>query len=115
MSNDKNELRKCLRSYKIDFGVLCKTPCSKEETKEYKQILKEGGSLPEGVFAVEYLNGSLPDEFYTVTPAGLDDAEIKEYLMYKKLSMLKTVKNCLVFLAGLAAFYLFLFLISMLF
>lgn len=115
MSNDKNDLRKILRSYKIDFGVLCKTPCSKEDSAKYKQILKEGGSLPEGVYAVEYLNGSLPDEFYTVTPAGLEDAEIKEYLMYKKLSMLKTVKNCLVFLAGLAAFYFFLFLISMLF
>ena len=115
MSNVKTDLKKSLRSYKIDFGILKKISCSKEETKEYKKILKEGGSLPEGIFAVEYLNGADPDEFYTVSPADLTDAEINEYLMYKKLSMLKTVKNCLVFLAGLAAFYFFLFLISMLY
>lgn len=105
-------LRDELRSYKFEFDLLQKIPCSKQENKNYENLLKTGGILPDGVFAYVYENGNVSTtEFYTVYETDLTEAEITEYLTYKKLSLIKTIKNCILFFTiltviGLIAYFL---------
>lgn len=118
MAREKIDLRNKLRSYKFEFDLLQKIPCSKQENNEYQKLLKTGGSLPEGVFAYVYDDGEASTtEFYTIYETDLSEQEIMEYLTYKKLSLLKTIKNCVLFftiliIIGMIA-YLLMFLSSM--
>ena len=98
MQKEKINLRDELRSYKFEFDLLQKIPCSKQENREYQKILKEGGVLPEGVFAYVYDSGETSKtEFYTIYETDLTESEITEYLTYKKLSLIRTIKNCVMF------------------
>lgn len=84
---------------KFELDLLQKIPCSKQDNKKYEKLLKDGGVLPEGVFAYGYDTGDTSTtEFYTVYETDLNESEIAEYLTYKKLSMLSTIKNCIVVL-----------------
>ncbi len=103
MAKDIVNLREKLRDHKFEFGLLQKIPCTKQENTEYKQILKDGGTLPEGVHASVYET----DEFYKIHEADLTEAEISEYLTYKQLSLIKTIKNCVVFFTVLTVIGLF--------
>lgn len=75
--------------------------------------MKEGKTLPKDVFSYTYQTGETSTtDFYTVYEADLSEAEIAEYLTYKKLSLLITIKNCAVFFTilaviGIAAYFLF--------
>ena len=116
MENERIDLRKELRDYKMEFDLLQKTPCTTEENEKYEKLLKSGGTLPDGVFAYTYGGEESTSEFYTVYEADLTEAEIQEYLTYKQLSMIKTIKNCVLFftvltiLGMIAAFLLSMFL-----
>lgn len=77
MAKEKINLRNELRLYKFDFDLLQKIPCSKKDNKKYEKLLKDGGVLPEGVFAYGYESGDASTtEFYTVYEADLTEAEI---------------------------------------
>lgn len=107
MAKEKINLRNELRLYKFDFDLLQKIPCSKQENKKYQKIIKDGGVLPEGVFAYGYDTGdSSTTEFYTVYETDLTEAEIAEYLTYKKLSMLRTIQNCMMLLTVSSIIYM---------
>ena len=107
MAKEKINLRNELRLYKFDFDLLQKIPCSKKDNKKYEKILKDGGVLPEGVFAYGYETGDASTtEFYTVYEADLTEAEIVEYLTYKKLSILKTIQNCILVLTVSSIIYM---------
>ena len=94
MAKEKIYLRDELRLYKFDFDLLQKIPCSKQENKKYQKLLKEGGVLPEGIFAYGHGTDNVSTtEFYTVYETDLTESEIAEYLTYQKLSMLRTIKN----------------------
>ena len=119
MAKQKIDLRDELRSYKFEFDVLQKIPCTKQENKEYAKLLKEGASLPEGVFAYTYEGEASPTEFYTVYEPDLTEAEIREYLAYDQASSIRTIKNCVIFFTIIAviiltvlALYLFLLVIN---
>lgn len=106
MAKEKINLRNELRLYKFDFDLLQKIPCSKKDNKKYEKLLKDGGVLPEGVFAYGYETGDASTtEFYTVYEADLTEAEIVEYLTYKKLSMLRTIQNCILVLTVSSIIY----------
>lgn len=112
-------LRDELKRYKNQFGLLQRIPCTKEENKEYHEILKNGGVLPEGIYPyLNYLNESdnntIPFEFYTVLDTDLTESEIEEYLTYKKLDLIKTIKNCVVFFTTLAVIGLIVWFFTML-
>lgn len=110
MAKEIVNLKKELRSYKYEFNLLQRIPCSKQENKEYQKLLKEGGTLPEGVLAYVYDGQPSTSEFYTVHEEDLTDAEIAEYLTYKQLSLIKTIKNCVMFftvltIIGMVAYF----------
>ena len=98
MANEKKDLRKELQNFKYDFDILQKIPCTEKDNKEYKQLVKAGKALPKDIYPFGHDAGTPSDsEFYKLYAADLSDAELAEYLTYKKLSMLKTIKNCLLF------------------
>lgn len=75
--------------------------------KKYQKLLKDGGVLPEGVFAYGYDSGETSTtEFYTIYETDLNELEISEYLTYKKLSMLRTIKNCMMVLTVSSIIYM---------
>ena len=107
MAKEMINLRNELRLYKFDFDLLQKIPCSKKDNKKYEKLLKDGGVLPEGVFAYGYETGDASTtEFYTVYEADLTEAEIVEYLTYKKLSILRTIQNCILVLTVSSIIYM---------
>ena len=98
MAREKINLRDELRAHKFEFDLLQKIPCTKQENKEYAKLLKDGGTLPEGVFAYVYVDGETStNEFYTIYETDLTESEIQEYLTYKQLSLIRTIKNCVMF------------------
>ena len=114
MAKEKINLREELRAYKCEFDLLQKVPCSKQENKEYEKLLKNGGTLPEGVFAYDYINGETStSEFYTLYEEDLTETEKVEYLTYVKLRLLKTIKNCAVFFTVLTIIGIVVTLIAM--
>ncbi len=109
MAKEKIKLRDVLNSYKFAYDVMQKIPCSKAENKQYQQILKEGGILPNGVYAyVDEFGMASTTEFYTVYETDLSQQEILEYLTYKKLDFIRTIKNCIVFFTVLTVISLIL-------
>ena len=112
MPKEKVNLRDELRSFKYEFDLLQRIPCSEQENKEYQKLLKDGGVLPEGVFAYVYGNGETSTtEFYTVYETDLTESEITEYLTYKKLNLIRTIKNCVMFftvltIIGMVAYFI---------
>ena len=107
MAKEKINLRDELRLYKFDFDLLQKIPCTKQENKKYQKLLKEGGVLPEGVFA--YSQGTddvSTTEFYTVYETDLTDSEITEYLTYRKLGMSRIIQNCILVLTISSIIYM---------
>ena len=101
MAKQKIDIKQKLRSYQFEFDLLQKIPCTKEENSAYLTLLKANQPLPEGVYRYEYESGIESDEFYTIYEPELTADEIAEYLTYKKLHMLKTIRNCVVFFAVL--------------
>ena len=111
MSKNKN-IKQEINDYRLIYEVDKEVLCTKEENKVFKDLLKQGQSLPEGVFPYEYDSGILSDsEFYRVVRSDLTQEEIMEYLAYKKLDLLNTIKNCLVFFTTLTIIGIILFLI----
>lgn len=96
MAKEKMDLRLALEEYKEKFDLIQKIPCTREENKAYSQMLKNGQPLPQGVIKDEYA-GEGYAEFYTVYTPDLSEKEIQEYLTYKKLALLNTIKNCVLF------------------
>ena len=98
MSHKSKDLKEELRSYQFEFDVLQKIPCSEKENKEFRKILKNGGQIPEGVYPYLEADGTTSNsDFYTIYESNLSEDEMNQYLVYKKLKFLKTIKNCIVF------------------
>ena len=98
MAKEKIDLRKMLREYRVEFDLEQRIPCSKQRNKEIQKYVEDKGALPDGVYAYVYDTGEASTtEFYTIYKPDLTDAEVMEYLTYKKLSFIKTIKNCVVF------------------
>ncbi len=92
------DMKEELQRARLDFHVLQRIDCTREENKAYSEMIKNGEPLPAGVY--QYRNsatGNYLNSFYTIWDSGLNDAEKGEIIQYQKLYYLKTIKNCLVF------------------
>ena len=97
------DLKKQLRELRFDMQFLQNIDCSENENKAYSELIKSGGSLPEGVLQRKTESGVYYDEFYTVYDAGLSNEEEQEYIQYQTFLHIKTIKNCIVFFTSLTA------------
>lgn len=103
MANIELDFKDVLREYPMEYDLLQKVPCTDEENREYLERLRKGLPLPEGVVRDTSPSfGEELDSFYRWAEASLTDRELNEYLTYKKLKMLKTIKNCVIFFTVLA-------------
>ena len=93
MQSEINDLKEQLTQYRIDSGLIQRIQCSKEDRKAYKKLLKSGGKLPDGVFQSD----EDPEMFYIIYKADLSKDEWNEYLSYRKIQLLKIIKDCAVF------------------
>lgn len=92
MSEENNKIKKELEDYRVEYGFIKEEWCTYEENQKYEQILKEGGTLPDGVKPSYYEDGERSGMYYTVHEEKLTDTERLEYLSYKKLSLLRSIK-----------------------
>ena len=95
MRSNKKDLRGELDAYRFEFDVLQKVMCDARESEDYATLLKEGKPLPDGVYSEEGVGGATV--FYTVYDPELSDEEKNEYLTYRRLAYLRTIKNCAIF------------------
>ena len=97
------KLTKELEQLKYELGILQEVDCSYEENVKYRKLLQENEPLPNGILrrdsdgSVEYAS------FYKVERTALPKDELAEYLQYKQLKSLITIKNCVVFFTVLTA------------
>ena len=104
MTERTTDLQKELHSLQYDLLLRQRIDCSKEENQKYRELLKNGGSLPEGVFAYKNDLGENIYQYYTVhIPENLSKEERLEYIILKQYELIKTIKNCVLFFAILAA------------
>ena len=113
MSKDRIDIRKELKSYRNEFGLLQKRSCTPEENEMYLYLLEEGEELPEGVYRYKNESGKYTDSFYTIYEADLSQLEILEFLTYKLIKPLSFIKNYLVISIILCAIVLLVALLSL--
>lgn len=114
MAKEIINLRDELRAHKFEFGLLQEIPCTNRENKEYRKILDDGGALPEGVHGRTFGGDEASaTEFYTIYETDLTESEIREYLTYKQLSLIRTIKNCVLFFTVLTIIGLVLYFLIM--
>ena len=96
-------LKEELKSMKLKFGIYTEQEILSESEKEpYIKLLKEGKPMPWDIRCKENEYEPESSSFYRITKTDMTEEEIAEYLRYKELKMLRTIKNCVVFFTTLA-------------
>lgn len=103
MANEKIDLRDEIITYKFELGLLQKVPCTKPECRAYKSYLENGDSLPEGVYRFKDADGKDTDEFYTIYEQPLTIEEKKDFLTFRQLKALNSIKSGVLLAAGFSA------------
>ncbi len=115
MSESKIDLKKELNYLQYELQLLQKSDCSKEENKKYKELLKQGQDLPEGIYRYKAESGEYLDQFYTIhKPTELSSDERMEYILLKQFQQVKTIKNCVLFFTILTVVSLVITFLAML-
>ena len=91
------DLKKEFVQLRYEFGVLEQNDCTEEQNAQYRQLAKENKPLPARV----YCKNSDPtyeySQFYAVSEMDLTPEQLNEYLQYKQLKTLTSIKKCMVF------------------
>ena len=114
---DQNKrIKEVLDEYRLKYELYDHIECTKEENEEYKSLSEQGKSLPEDIYPIDsywtLLKSGANSEFLRLLRYDLTEAEIMELLMYKKLDMLRTIRNCVVFFTALTVISLILFFLG---
>lgn len=97
------KLKKELEELKCALGIQEQIPCTFEENKAYAATLAENRPLPEGVIRSDYAESLEYATFYTIRQTSLSKEELDEYVRYKQLKAILTIRNCVVFFTVLTA------------
>lgn len=95
MINAKEQLNKL----RLFYGTFSENECDENTSKKYEKILFEDCSyenIPENV-KCEFDYTLQKTRFYSGIKSDLTENEIYELMEYKKLGLLTTIKNCIVF------------------
>lgn len=84
------------RQMLVDFYVIEKKVFSKEESKEFKVLMKNKMPLPEDI-CYDQSTGL----FFKIIHNEISDMKLNQLLMYKKLSYLRSIKNSMLFFVGI--------------
>ncbi len=117
---DQNKkIKEELDEYRLKYELYDQILCTKEENEEYKDLLEQGKNLPEDVYPIDsywsILKNGSNSEFLRLVCQDLTHEEIMEYLQYKKLDMLTTIRNCVVFFTVLTIIALILLFLGVVF
>ena len=91
------KLTKELEQLKHKLGILQEVDCTDSENEEYRKLLSQGASLPDGVLRRNPDSSNEFARFYTVKETELSKDSLSAYLQYKQLCTLITIKKCVVF------------------
>lgn len=99
-----NGIKKRLKMYQVKYNLLRDRQCSKEEHDTYLKLTHTGQELPDNVYEVVTSEGAVISYRQITSDAPLlDDQERMEFLMYKNLELLRSIKNCNIFLVVVTA------------
>lgn len=93
--------RKLLLETRIKNGLATEVRCSEQESKEYKKILMETGSLPEGIYERTEEDGTYSYYYYS-NKYDISPEEMNELLLNLQLKSINTIKVCVVFFTIIA-------------
>lgn len=88
-----NTLRKEYDNLKEELGMVYFDYCDEEENNRCAELVHDNKPLPEGVKHAS----DMDFRFYREVASDMTEAEIKQYLLMKQTSYLKTIKNCTLF------------------
>ena len=91
------KLAKELEQLKYELGILQEVDCSDEENEKYRKLLQENEPLPNGILHRNPDSSTEYASFYKVEKTVLSKDELSNYIQYKQLKTLTTIKNCVVF------------------
>ncbi|MBQ4140495.1 MAG: hypothetical protein IJD70_04065 [Clostridia bacterium] len=107
------KIKRELEMYRLKYDLYEKVLCTPKENEKYKDLLKQGKKLPEDIYRAysdwRNVNDDGDSEFFRLVCPDITQDDIMEYLMYKKLDLLKTIRNCVVFFTILMIIGLVLF------
>lgn len=114
MAKSKIDLMKELNDLQYELQLLQRIDCSKEENKKFKELLKQGQELPNGIYRYKTENGEELDLFYTIhKPTELNSEDRMEYILLKQFQQMKTIKNCVLFFTVLTVISLVITFLAM--
>ena len=115
--DDNKSIKQQLDEYRLKYDLYDQRLCTSEENKAYRGLLKQGKELPADIYPLDpdwkKVNNSDSTEFCRLVRPDVTQEDIMEYLMYKKLDMLKTIKNCIVFFTVLMIIGIILFVLAL--
>lgn len=85
--NRKNELN----MMRLENGVFEKDVINDEKTKQYRDLVFSNKELPENINYDNY------NDYFFKLKTNFTDKEISEYIGYKQIQLLSSIKKCLVF------------------
>ena len=91
------KLKKELMQLRYEYGTMEQINCTEEQNAEYRQLSKENKPLPPRVFCRNSDPASEYASFYTVSEMDLSTEQLNEYLQYRQLKTLTSIKKCMVF------------------
>ena len=97
MAKSRSDVKEIIRDLKEELLLVQKIDCTKEEDEIYREMLKRGESLPDGVYKYEDSLGNDDLGFYTLYIPEMSSEETKEYILLKQYMELRTVKRCMIF------------------
>lgn len=99
--------------YKAKLGLANAVMCTKAQNDELNETVKRGEKLPNNIFAYDFIEDINYYKFVIYNEDSSSIDQIDDYLKYKKLCDLQTIKKCMVYFTTLSVICLvgFLFLL----